>query len=74
MKEYPDANCLHIALTEFDHLFIIMEFVELDLKMLFRTVPGTNIDEEHILTILYNMLCALSFIHSTNLIHRDLKP
>lgn len=51
-----------------------MEVGELDLKKLFSTVPGTKMDEEHIITILYNMLCAVSFIHSTNIIHRDLKP
>ena len=74
MEESPDANCLYIALNKFNYIFIVMEVVELDLKKLFATVPGTRIGEEHILTMLYNMLCAISFIHSTGIIHRDLKP
>ena len=26
------------------------------------------------LTILYNLLCSLKFLHSANVIHRDIKP
>jgi len=39
-----------------------------------NSTPKTCLSEEHIITILYNMLCALNFMHSANLIHRDLKP
>ena len=51
-----------------------MELGETDFKKLFDTVPKTELDEDHIITILYNQLCALSYIHSANIIHRDLKP
>ena len=51
-----------------------MELGELDLKKLLDSVPNTELDEEHIITILYNQLCALSYIHSANVMHRDLKP
>ena len=51
-----------------------MELGELDLKKLLDSVPNTELDEDHTITILYNMLCALSYIHSANIIHRDLKP
>ena len=37
-------------------------------------MPNTELDEDHIITFLYNMLCALNFIHSATIIHRDLKP
>ena len=30
-------------------------------------------DDQHIVTILYNILCALSLMHSANIVHRDLK-
>lgn len=33
-----------------------------------------NLSEDHIITILYNSLCALNFMHSANIIHRDIKP
>lgn len=51
-----------------------MDLIELDFKKLFDTVPKTLLDEDHIITILYNSLCALSYIHSANIIHRDIKP
>ena len=51
-----------------------MDLGELDFKKLFDTVPKTLLDEDHIITILYNSLCALSYIHSANIIHRDIKP
>jgi mitogen-activated protein kinase 1/3 len=31
-------------------------------------------DDDHVITILYNILCAVNLIHSANVIHRDLKP
>jgi serine/threonine protein kinase len=37
-------------------------------------VPDTEIEQQHIVTMLYNQLCALNFLHSANIMHRDLKP
>ena len=31
-------------------------------------------DEKVIYTIIYNILCATKFIHSANILHRDIKP
>ena len=63
-----------INLKHFTHLFLVMDLGELDFKKLFDTVPKTLLDEDHIITILYNSLCALSYVHSANIIHRDIKP
>lgn len=35
---------------------------------------GLLFDEEHSLIVLYNLLSALKLIHSSNVMHRDLKP
>lgn len=51
-----------------------MDLVEADLKSLLQSVPDTELDESNVITILYNSLIALNFIHSTNIMHRDLKP
>lgn len=55
-------------------IFIVMENVQTDIRKMLNSTPKTSLSEEHIVTILYNMLCALNFLHSANLIHRDLKP
>ena len=51
-----------------------MCLAEADLKSLLQSVPDTKLDESNVVTILYNSLIALNFIHSTNIMHRDLKP
>ena len=40
-----------------------MELGELDMKGLVETTPNTQLTEEHVITMLYNMLCSISFIH-----------
>ena len=56
-------------------LFLIMDYVESDIKKVIESIKyGTVLSEEHIVTILYNILCSVNFLHSANLIHRDLKP
>jgi serine/threonine protein kinase len=32
------------------------------------------LSEDHIVILAYNMLCAVNFMHSLNIIHRDIKP
>lgn len=51
-----------------------MECVESDMKKLLSCSPPMPLQEEHIITILYNSLCALNYMHSANIIHRDIKP
>ena len=62
-------------LDSFKQIFLIMEYIESDLKKILNSVHrGTVLEEDHIVTMMYNSLCALNFIHSANLMHRDLKP
>ena len=53
----------------------MIDYVESDMKKVLESVKkGTRLQEEHIITILYNILCAIKFLHASNVIHRDLKP
>ena len=61
-------------LNKLDHIFLVMELGERDLSSLLRNHQSLELDEEHVLTIMYNILCALKFFHSANIIHRDIKP
>jgi len=48
-----------------------MEYMESDVNKLLKN----NIDftEKHLVKLVYNILCALSFLHEANVIHRDIK-
>jgi mitogen-activated protein kinase 1/3 len=55
-----------------DEIFIVMEYFKFDLETLLS--QSINFSEDHVKKIIYNILSALSFIHSANILHRDLKP
>ena len=56
------------------NIFLVMEDEGKDLTKLLDSSSSTNITQDHVRQILYNLLCAIKFIHSTNVLHRDLKP
>ena len=48
-----------------------MEYGDVDLSTMLQS--KVKLGEEHVITIIYNLLCALNFIHSANIMHRDIK-
>ena len=69
-KIYTDQE-----LQMFNSCFLVMEYVDSDLKKVLKTVQnGTILTENHVLVILYNLICAVNFMHSSGIMHRDLKP
>ena len=54
-------------------IFLVMETEQLDLKK-FMSGTKNQLTPEHVKFILYNLLCAVNFIHQSNVMHRDLKP
>ena len=68
-----DSQEVH-DLDQITHLFIVMDKSDFDLKNMLDNVPRAKFDEDTIIIILYNILCAVHFIHSSNLVHRDIKP
>ena len=49
-----------------------MEFAESDLKKILKS--SINLEILHIKTIIFNLLCAIKYLHESKVIHRDLKP
>lgn len=54
------------------NLFIVMEHFGRDLKTILSSTEE-HTSSEHLTIILYNTLCALKYLHSANIIHRDIK-
>ena len=57
-----------------DYIFIVMEIGRKDLSKLISRHEKDELTIDHIRTIMYDILCAVHYLHSANLIHRDLKP
>ena len=59
---------------EIDHLFIVMPLGCMDLQTFLESKSTEEMNEQHVIVIIYNMLCSLSLIHSMDILHRDIKP
>ena len=58
----------------FNSLFLVQEYFGMDLSHFMKNRSKFGLQEDHILTIIYNILCGVHFMHSAHVIHRDIKP
>lgn len=64
--------CMPSNPNDFNTIYVIMEYAESDLKKILKST--INLEILHIQTIIYNLLCAIKYLHESKVIHRDLKP
>ncbi|KAK4687866.1 hypothetical protein P7C73_g2248, partial [Tremellales sp. Uapishka_1] len=56
----------------FHEVYLYEELMEADLHAIIRS--GQPLSDAHFQSFLYQTLCGLKYIHSANVLHRDLKP
>ena len=57
---------------DLSQICLVMEFIDTDLDQLLK--HKIEFSEHHLIKIVYNSLCAMAFLHLSNIIHRDVKP
>ena len=69
-----DAIAIQNELGQINHIFLVTDYFDRDLFDIFDKVDPEDFSELHVITIIYNLLCSVKFLKTSNVIHRDLKP
>lgn len=58
--------------ASYNEVYLYEELMECDLAAIIRS--GQPLTDAHFQSFIYQILCGLKYIHSANVLHRDLKP
>lgn len=73
--KHPNIVCLEDVLMEESRLYLIFEFLSMDLKKYMDSLPVEKMmDPELVRSYLYQITAAMLFCHRRRVLHRDLKP
>mmetsp|Transcript_15857 Transcript_15857/g.37870 ORF Transcript_15857/g.37870 Transcript_15857/m.37870 type:complete len:416 (-) Transcript_15857:258-1505(-) len=61
-----------VSFEDFQAVFIVTDFFPADLSQIIRSAQ--QLTDVHVQTFTYQLLRGLKYIHSANVLHRDLKP
>ena len=65
---------LESSASGFTSVFIIMEYVEHNLRSFLEEGHGGKLQQKDIIKIVYQLLCGLRFLTAAKVLHRDIKP
>ncbi|MCP9261636.1 Cyclin-dependent kinase 1 [Dirofilaria immitis] len=72
---HPNIVALEETVLEENRLYLIFEFLHMDLKKYIDTVPDSELMDKTLQkSYLYQILQAICFCHQRRVLHRDLKP
>ena len=75
-RGHKNITCLYdLDITNpsaFNEVYLYEELMEADLHAIIRS--GQPLTDAHFQSFIYQTLCGLKYIHSANVLHRDLKP
>lgn len=73
--KHPNIVQLHDTMIENYRLYLIFEFMSMDLKKYIDTIPkGQILSKEKVKNMTYQIFQAMLFCHKRRVLHRDLKP
>ena len=62
------------SLEDAKGLFLIMDYWPTDFRKIITLQESKQIETDHLKVLLYNCLCAMHYVNSANVLHRDIKP
>ncbi|XP_041364501.1 cyclin-dependent kinase 1-like [Gigantopelta aegis] len=73
--QHPNIVCLEDVLMQESKLYLVFEFLSMDLKRYMDTIPsGKFMDKMLVKSYTYQILQGILFCHQRRVLHRDLKP
>lgn len=73
MLSHPNIVELREAFRKKGYVYLIFEYVKNNLLEVLEKSPD-GLDHEFLRQLIYQLIKGLAYLHSLNIIHRDIKP